>query len=180
MKFYIDKKYVRIAIIVILINVGFDQITKEYAREQYKGQGTIQVVSDIFIIHYAENDGAFLSLGSDLSEPYKTLVLTIIPAVFLFLFTFFILFYNNQLTLLQIVCISTIIGGGISNIFDRILFGGYVTDFLNFGIGGLRTGILNFADMSITFGAILLIIVQYLKERKIKQSQNQEENEMEI
>ena len=51
---------------------------------------------------------------------------------------------------------------------DRILFGGYVTDFMNFGIGSLRTGILNFADMSITFGAILLIFVQYFKERKIK------------
>jgi signal peptidase II len=70
--------------------------------------------------------------------------------------------------MLQMVCISTIIGGGISNIFDRILFGGYVTDFMNFGIGSLRTGILNFADMSITFGAIVLIIVQYVKEKKIK------------
>jgi len=74
--------------------------------------------------------------------------------------------------MLQIVCISTIIGGGISNIFDRILFGGFVTDFMNFGIGGLRTGILNFADMSITFGAILLIVVQYHKERKQKAIDN--------
>ncbi|MDD4289005.1 MAG: signal peptidase II, partial [Atribacterota bacterium] len=30
-------------------------------------------------------------------------------------------------------------------------------DFLNFGIGNLRTGILNIADMAITFGVILLI-----------------------
>ena len=160
---------------IIVLNVSCDQVTKEYARQNYKGQGTIQVVSDVFIIHYAENDGAFLSLGSDLPQPYKTIVLTVIPALFLFGFTFFILFNNKHLTLLQIICISTIIGGGISNIFDRILFDGYVTDFLNFGIGSLRTGILNFADISITFGAIFLIILQYLKEKKIKQDQGEKE-----
>jgi len=164
----IQSKTILIAIFIMLLNIGCDQITKEHARHNYKGQGTIQVVSNIFIIHYAENDGAFLSLGSDMAEPYKTIVLTVIPALFLFGFTFFILFFNKHLTMLQIACIATIIGGGISNIFDRILFGGYVTDFMNFGIGSLRTGILNFADMSITFGAILLIFVQYFKERKIK------------
>ncbi len=162
------KKVILLAVIIIFVNISFDQVTKEYARQNYKGRGTIQVVGDIFIIHYAENDGAFLSLGSDLEEPYKTLVLTILPTIFLFGFTFFILFFNKHLTMLQVACISTIIGGGISNIVDRILFGGYVTDFINFGIGGLRTGILNFADMSITFGAILLIFVQYYKEKKLK------------
>jgi len=164
----IRKKIIAIAIGIIFLNVSCDQITKEYARTNYKGQGTIQIVSDIFIVHYAENDGAFLSMGSNLPEPYKSIVLTIIPALFLCGFTFFIVFFNKQLTMLQVVCISTIIGGGISNIFDRILFGGYVTDFMNFGIGSLRTGILNFADMSITFGAILLIFVQYFKEKNLK------------
>jgi len=164
----IQPKTILIAVFIMLLNIGCDQITKEYARHNYKGQGTIQVVSDIFIIHYAENDGAFLSLGSDMAEPYKTIVLTVIPALFLLGFTFFILFFNKDLTMMQIACISMIIGGGISNIFDRILFGGYVTDFMNFGIGSLRTGILNFADMSITFGAIVLIFVQFFKERKLK------------
>ena len=89
MKFKNKTKFIAVAIIIILLNISFDQVTKEYARQNYKGQGTIQVVSDIFIIHYAENDGAFLSLGSDLREPYKTLMLTIIPAIFLFGFTFF-------------------------------------------------------------------------------------------
>lgn len=171
----ITTKIILITLSIIVLNVSCDQVTKEYARQNYKGQGTIQVVSDVFIIHYAENDGAFLSLGSDLPQPYKTIVLTVIPALFLFGFTFFILFNNKHLTLLQIICISTIIGGGISNIFDRILFDGYVTDFLNFGIGSLRTGILNFADISITFGAIFLIILQYLKEKKIKQDQGEME-----
>lgn len=159
-----------IAISIILVNIALDQITKEYARENYKGKGTIEIIDDFFVVHYAENDGAFLSFGSNLTEPFKTLLLTIVPAIFLLAFTLYIFFHNKHLSRIQLVCISTIIGGGISNIFDRIFFGGFVTDFMNFGIGSLRTGILNFADMSITFGAIILIIVQFIKEKQDKKA----------
>jgi signal peptidase II len=41
---------------------------------------------------------------------------------------------------------------------DRIVYDGRVVDFLNAGIGAIRTGIFNTADMAITTGAILLLI----------------------
>lgn len=163
----IERKTLVIAISIIFLNISCDQITKEYARQNYKGQGTLQIVGNVFIIHYAENEGAFLSMGSDLAEPFKTIILTVIPAVLLLIFSFFLLHYKKQLTMLHLVCISTIIGGGISNIFDRIIYGGYVTDFMNFGIGTLRTGILNFADISITFGAIFLVVSYYINKKII-------------
>ena len=53
---------------------------------------------------------------------------------------------------------ALIAGGGTSNLLDRIMDGGRVTDFLNVGIGSLRTGIFNFADMAILAGAILVIV----------------------
>ena len=43
--------------------------------------------------------------------------------------------------------------------------GGIVIDFLNFGIGGLRTGILNVADLSVTFGALAFILMQFFAEK---------------
>ncbi len=151
-----------LALVIILINIGCDQVTKEYARQNFKGQGTIEVVSNYFIIHYTENDGAFLSLGSNLPQPYKTIILTYIPALFLFGFSIYILFYH-QMSLPQLICIACMLGGGFSNLIDRIIYDGFVTDFLNFGIGSLRTGILNFADMSITFGVLFLILLHYIK-----------------
>jgi signal peptidase II len=36
---------------------------------------------------------------------------------------------------------------GIGNLIDRVQFDGRVTDFLNVGIGSLRTGIFNVADV---------------------------------
>lgn len=52
--------------------------------------------------------------------------------------------------------------------YDRIFNNGLVVDFMNFGIGNIRTGILNVADLSITFGAILLFISTLIQERKEK------------
>jgi signal peptidase II len=41
---------------------------------------------------------------------------------------------------------------------DRLIYDGRVTDFLNVGIGPLRTGIFNLADMAILAGALLLVL----------------------
>ena len=53
---------------------------------------------------------------------------------------------------------SSVIAGGLGNLLDRLFNGFRVIDFMNFGIGNLRTGILNVADLSITFGVIIFII----------------------
>jgi lipoprotein signal peptidase len=37
---------------------------------------------------------------------------------------------------------------------------------MNFGIGPIRTGILNVADISVTFGVIILIVLEFLEDRK--------------
>jgi len=56
------------------------------------------------------------------------------------------------------VALALLAGGGTSNLLDRLLYDGRVTDFLNVGIGSLRTGIFNLADMAIMAGALLLVL----------------------
>jgi signal peptidase II len=58
----------------------------------------------------------------------------------------------------RFVALAFIAGGGISNLIDRLIYGGLVTDFLNVGIGPFRTGIFNVADMAILAGALLLFL----------------------
>ena len=52
-----------------------------------------------------------------------------------------------------------ILAGGIGNLIDRILNNGLVTDFINVGIGPLRTGIFNVADIAFTCGAIAAVFL---------------------
>ncbi len=93
---------------------------------------------DALRLQLTENAGAFLSLGASLSNDLR-----------------FALFIAAIGVLLMGLLIA---GGGTSNLFDRIIHNGRVTDFINVGIGSLRTGIFNFADMAIMAGAILLIV----------------------
>ncbi|WP_419661036.1 signal peptidase II (lipoprotein signal peptidase) domain protein [Desulfosarcina variabilis str. Montpellier] len=57
-------------------------------------------------------------------------------------------------------------GTGIGNLIDRILHNGFVMDFLNVGIGPLRTGIFNVADVAIMGGAALLFFKTFRKKEE--------------
>jgi len=154
-------------LIVVALNIFADQFTKHLARVYIEGNGIINVVGDFFILTYAENIGAFLSLGSDLPQPWKTLVLVLFPSIAIIAGILYLIFGKN-VSFKQSIAIACIIGGGVGNVYDRATHFGAVTDFLNFGIGNIRTGILNVADLSITFGAIFLLIFQYIEEKKAK------------
>lgn len=156
-----------ILVLIIILNLAADQVSKYYARIYIQGQGLINVIGDFFIMTYAENSGAFLSLGSNLPQPWKTLVLVLFPTLAIFAGILYLIF-GKHVTFKQSIAIACIIGGGLGNIYDRAMHLGAVTDFLNFGFGNIRTGILNIADLSITFGAIALFIIQYIEEKEIK------------
>jgi signal peptidase II len=58
----------------------------------------------------------------------------------------------------QHLAVVLLLAGGIGNLIDRLFHGGLVIDFLNVGIGPLRTGIFNVADVAIMAGFGILIL----------------------
>jgi signal peptidase II len=153
-------KWTKILLILLLISIGIagDQVTKWAASNYLKDQGTVQVVGDFFILNFVENNGAFLGLGSNWPLPLKLVFLTSVPLIFLVVLLAMI-FKTKEMNLLQIIAFCGIISGGMSNLYDRIFNHGFVVDFMNMGIGKLRTGVFNLADMCILFGAIILVLV---------------------
>ena len=57
------------------------------------------------------------------------------------------------------VGIALFFAGGISNWIDRVLRGS-VVDFMNVGVGWLRTGIFNFADVAILLGIAVFAVAE--------------------
>jgi signal peptidase II len=147
----------RIAIVLLTVgaNVTFDQVTKQIAREKLMGHPPISYWNDFFRLLYVENRGAFLSLGADLSDQLRYWVLHIFPVVLLVGMLIYVMF-NRQLDRLQVLSLAFIIGGGLSNVYDRLVYG-QVTDFMNMGLFGIRTGVFNFADVSIMIGLGLML-----------------------
>jgi signal peptidase II len=68
--------------------------------------------------------------------------------------------FARRLDRIRFIALTLVAGGGMSNLIDRLMFQGRVTDFLNVGLGSLRTGIFNVADMTILAGALLMLLKQ--------------------
>lgn len=65
----------------------------------------------------------------------------------------------------QVIALSLIASGGIGNWIDRLTNDGRVTDFLNVGIGNLRTGVFNVADMVLMAGVALYLLDASIRSR---------------
>ncbi len=145
-----------VSLIIILSNISCDQITKEKVREEISQNQTINIIRDNFILTNVENTGAAMSLGQNLSPNLKIIFLQVLPIIALILMFIFII-RQKDITKLNLVAFSFIIGGGIGNIYDRILHNS-VTDFMYLEYGSLHTGIFNMADVSVTLGVLLILL----------------------
>lgn len=145
-----------LVVLLLIFCVGCDQLTKEAAHQYLALQPPQSWFHDTVRLHYAENTGAFLSLGGDLSEGLRVLLFQVFPALCLVVLAMVLL--AQPIPLSTAIAWSLVLSGGLGNLLDRIMNDGRVIDFMNLGIGPLRTGIFNVADVCITTGVVLLIV----------------------
>lgn len=155
-----------IILIILIISVASDQVTKKIARSCLAGSEPISYFHNLFIFQYAENTGGFLGLGAAVPESIRFWVFSVLVLIFL-VFLFFYLVFSKSFTNHQIFALSVILGGGIGNLMDRLMNEGRVIDFMHIRLAGpLKTGIFNVADLFITFGAIFLVLFLLKENRK--------------
>jgi signal peptidase II len=116
-----------------------------------------------------ENTGAFLSLGDKLANPYRFILLTLIPVLTLSVALLYILLKSN-FTRPMLIGIIFVIGGGMGNLYDRIAHGS-VTDFMHINFVIFETGIFNVADVSIMTGMGLILFDSWYKNREVEHKQ---------
>jgi signal peptidase II len=149
---------------LIVFNIVIDQVSKFWVRANVVPRSQESIVGDWFTLHNVENSGAFLGMGSDFNPTLKLILLLILPIVVLGYVLFYII-KNKELDRLSIIGFSCIIGGGVANVYDRIVYGS-VTDFFHLDFGGVfRTGIFNIADMSVTGGMIMIVAASFIYKK---------------
>jgi signal peptidase II len=141
---------------LVVTCVGCDQVTKALAEEHLAGRPPVLMLGGALRLLYAENTGAFLSLGSGLPEAARLWIFVVITGAVLGLLLVYGLTHRDSLRPFEVVALALVVGGGIGNLIDRIALG-LVRDFLFLGVGVLRTGVFNVADMAITGGALLML-----------------------
>ncbi|HOT92689.1 MAG TPA: signal peptidase II [Anaerolineae bacterium] len=143
--------------VVLCVCVGCDQATKTLARQHLVLAAPITLLGDTVRLHYTENQGSFLGLGARLPEGVRFWVFIVCAGLMVVLMFSFAL-TARELNRLGVTGAALIIGGGFSNLLDRIIRNGRVADFMNIGIGNVRTGIFNVADVVILIGIGLLLV----------------------
>jgi signal peptidase II len=136
---------------VLVACVGCDQAAKSVVEARLASQPPLSFFGGLLRLQYAENPGAFLSLGAGLPAPTRAALL-VIAVGFLLVAALVYLVRARNLNLGQWLGLALLAGGGLGNLVDRILHSGRVVDFAILSLGPLHTGVFNLADLAIVGG----------------------------
>src|SRR5688500_15535908 len=159
----IGKTSGRIALLmIILTTIACDRVTKHAATTMLEGMPVRSYLADTIRVGYVENAGGFLSFGATLPPVARTAFFTV--ATGLTLLTLIVFAIRRWWDGWPLLGVTLVVAGGASNWIDRIARGS-VVDFLNVGVGPVRTGVFNVADVAIMFGAGIFLLAEHYRGR---------------
>lgn len=138
-------------IILSLIFLIIDQITKILVIKILPLSGSIEIIKNFFYIIPTNNTGAAFSILLG-----KRIFLIVVAILIIGILLYYIK-KNKVDGKLNIIAFSLIIGGSLGNLIDRIVRG-YVVDFISIKLGSYNFPIFNIADTLIVVGVFLLLI----------------------
>ena len=143
------------SIIISILVALLDQIIKFFIDKQVLFR---EVIPDLFNIHKVYNYGIAFSFLEN--KRYLILLFSIILIYFLF---------NLRKDLPKAkkydILFGVILGGILGNLIDRI-FRGFVIDYFEIFLGQYSFPIFNLADICITLGIIIMILIMSLGDKK--------------
>ena len=154
-----------------------DQLTKLMAVEHLAGKPPRVVIPGFFNLIYSENPGGLFGYMGDLPDPWRGLLLTVVPTIAVGLIVLFML-RTEEMDRPTLLGLSLILGGALGNLVDRVTRG-EVVDFLDAYISSPRLAdwlvarfgtahwpTFNVADSCIVMGAGLLMLTLFRPNRK--------------
>ena len=154
-------------IIFIIFFAGIDQISKQIIIHIYNvdtSRLNAQFMSEInsFLnFHLVWNKGfAFGLFQNDISTINNFyMIFMVVLIIILFIYALII---NKKI---YYFCFSLIIGGAMGNLIDRYLYEA-VLDFIDFHYMNFHWYVFNIADITITLGCILIILLELFFEKR--------------
>ena len=156
---YLNKKFF-INFFIILFIFGLDRISKFYVIFQNEKNLSSNLFTSKFLnINLIWNDGIAFGLFSFDEKMYYNIL-----TVLILIITLVILWMITKTKGLEKFAFLMIFGGSLGNVFDRIFYSS-VPDFIDFHINNFHWFIFNVADIFITVGVIMLIMLEIFKKK---------------
>lgn len=151
-----------IAGLVVII----DQVIKYFVAMYLPQAGVVTAIPHLLDLNYVENHGVAFGMFENMRWIFVALTSVIIVILL------YIIIFKKIKSKMFLISSALIIGGGIGNLIDRVLYG-YVIDYLQLSF---FSPVCNFADYAVTVGTVLLVIYLLFmsdsskKENKVEHS----------
>lgn len=152
------KKKLLINYLIVFILTFLDQITKYLVVSFFNVNEYIIIIKNFLKFYYIKNIGASFGFLSG-----NTILIIFITLIIIF-YILYEMNKNKNNRLFDVSCIL-ILSGAFGNLIDRVCRG-YVVDFISFTLFNTEMAIFNVADIFITFGVILYIIILIMEGKK--------------
>lgn len=140
-----NKKNLSVIMLGILI-VIIDRITKLLLINK-----EITIIPNLLNFTYIENNGVAFGIASN-----NTILIVLLNVIILAIIIKFLKEKFSKTNYIIILSLIMMLAGGVGNLIDRIAMG-YVIDFIDINI--LDFPVFNIADISITVGVIMIMII---------------------
>lgn len=138
--------YFVIAALIVLL----DQISKYFLTIRLSDGEMVRLLPGLVRMVYVRNTGAAFSVLSDMRW-----VLVAVSSAVIILIVVGLIKYREKIDPLGRLGLGFILGGAVSNLIDRALFG-YVADFFEFEF--IKFAVFNVADAFITIGGVIFCL----------------------
>ncbi len=140
-----------------------DQLSKHLVRTLYSVGDKKALLPPLIDMFYARNNGFAFGLLQRAPSTLQEVFFVGVPAfAMILIILIFIKLQDNQM--LTSIALTTILGGAVGNLLDRLHFG-YVVDFISIHFGSYRLPPFNIADASIIAGVLLMFVSQLTQEK---------------
>ncbi len=161
----------KILIGVLLVVVGLDVFTKQWALYALDFGETIYILGLPITLTFNEGGGFSLTLGEYSRWIFSFIATGILAGLIVF-------FHKTPSSIkLRLWALSLISSGAIGNLIDRLRWDRGVVDFIGpIDLGFMLWPIFNVADSAVSIGGLLLVISLWKKEplQKMQNQQGQE------
>jgi signal peptidase II len=137
--------FVAVAATVIIL----DQISKAWLVANVSAGQVVSVVGDLVRLVQSQNSGALFGLFRDQAILFALVSIGVIGLIVLY-------HARSGRSLYLSLALGLLLGGAIGNMLDRLRLG-YVVDWVDIGIGGLRFWTFNLADSAISLAIVMLV-----------------------
>jgi signal peptidase II len=149
-----------ISLTIVFIVFLSDRVSKYIILKLSQPLGELNIsVTSFLNFHLIWNNGIAFGLFSFEQDFYYNLFTLLIITI-----TSIIIWLSYKADGLEKISYLLIIGGSVGNIFDRILYSS-VPDFIDISINNFHWFIFNVADIFISIGVVLLIILELFKKK---------------